>query len=1536
MPASDRPERPAQPSTPFQVGSTSRPPRSDPPPPIPGQTQAPPFHHQDSLDPSLPRVQFQTAPRPPHDRFPTDSSRNPLLDTNHLPNQGSSSLASSPSRAGAGASDPTLASLGAYNAPLGNATNSLSVGTPGALGYSASQSPFTRKKSLVRPDRARVDESDRLWNYRAHAAAMEAEGRGVAGVSSTGHYAMHGLGAPQEQNVGLRRGKSILAREEGMATETGLSMFKRGATLRRPNNPRKTSSGLEAHSGMGASEKRRLQAAAKARKEPLGPWMIYVYALTLCCPAPLLRCFGYRTKERQTAWREKVGLLGVVTCSMAAVGYLTFGFTESICGTPALRYRNGQIGGGSMIYHGYSYDFDKFEHPSAAGIEGGTNPLYDLFDAASKDGSFLFQNVNEHCLDIITPASGTGIVNDGTKMGWYFPCNLYNQWGSSAVNLTGYAEGAMCHTQTDARTQFAALKPMGPVYFTWDDLKNETRNLGVYDGSVLDFSLLNWLSSSQVSYPAVFDEIKSGNASWRGRDVTALVVSQKQQAVARCMVDVIRVGFIDSTSIGCVASDIVLYVSLVVILGVVLLRFFMAVVFGWFLSWRIGRFPNETYAERMSRSAEIENWTDDIYRPAPARYRPNVKPVKKMLPTTSRFSKGDLLKAAERGDRRGDNKYGKSPGMLGAGMRNSPPGSPGGVKSSRSSSSLPLSSFNFEGMSRSPTTDGMMGQCPFPLGDIIPQPPPDFEPFNYPLIHTFLLVTAYSESVEGLRTTLDSLATTDYPNSHKVILVIADGMVKGAGNSLTTPEIVLEMMKEFVVPPEEVEALSYVAIADGHKRHNKAKVFAGFYEYDNNTVEKSKQQRVPIMLVAKVGNDAEANDPKPGNRGKRDSQIVLMSFLQKVMFDERMTQFEYEFFNSLWRCTGVSPDRYETVLCVDADTKVFPDSVARMISCMVHDPEIMGLCGETKVANKTETWVTMMQVFEYYSAHHLSKAFESVFGGVTCLPGCFSMYRIKAPKGGDGYYVPILANPDIVEHYSENVVDTLHKKNLLLLGEDRYLTTLMLSTFPRRKMMFCPQAVCKTVVPDTFRVLLSQRRRWINSTVHNLFELFVVPDLCGVFCFSMRFVIFMELVGTLVLPAAISFTIYLVVVAIIPGTVKPTLSLILLAIILGIPGLLIVLTSRKVVYVGWMMIYLLSLPIWNFVLPMYAFFNMDDFSWGQTRKIEGDKGGAHGDKEGEFDSSHIVMKRWGEFERDRRYRNGTFSRDSTYDIVHRTGSPQRTGSNRYSVVSSVDTYISSGAGGSGTGEALFRRGSPSTSNGNSSAENSTGPRYPAQLELPAPLAAGSRAVSESSQASSADAPALPPKAFDDGYPASPEQAVLSNVRQMHDYPRYAEGGYDSDDVEREAILQQDSPRLGSHASFDSAAYPAAVYTRPGESPAPTYYSEPEVLQPQQQFGGRPQSVSPGLTERSESVSSRGTGPTHRRGVSLVDDGPVPGSQGVRVVQRQRRTSQGPGAPRSRNSLASPIEGSSPFSSPTSATPSLPPGAAPPRPHQAYD
>jgi len=70
--------------------------------------------------------------------------------------------------------------------------------------------------------------------------------------------------------------------------------------------------------------------------------------------------------------------------------------------------------------------------------------------------------------------------------------------------------------------------------------------------------------------------------------------------------------------------------------------------------------------------------------------------------------------------------------------------------------------------------------------------------------------------------------------------------------------------------------------------------------------------------------------------------------------------------------------------------------------------------------------------------------------------------------------------------------------------------------FPTFKMKFTPDAIAHTVAPDRWSVLLSQRRRWINSTIHNLCELVTLGELCGFCCFSMRFIVFFDLLGTLV------------------------------------------------------------------------------------------------------------------------------------------------------------------------------------------------------------------------------------------------------------------------------------------------------------------------------------------------------------------------------------------------------------------------------------
>ncbi|KAJ3044792.1 hypothetical protein HDV00_000669 [Rhizophlyctis rosea] len=484
-----------------------------------------------------------------------------------------------------------------------------------------------------------------------------------------------------------------------------------------------------------------------------------------------------------------------------------------------------------------------------------------------------------------------------------------------------------------------------------------------------------------------------------------------------------------------------------------------------------------------------------------------------------------------------------------------------------------------------------------------------------------LQVPCYTEGEGSLRKTIDSLALLEYDDTRKLLFIIADGMVKGQGNDLSTPELCCKILG-VDLNIQRPEAKSYFAIAEGTgpKQHNKAKVYSGLYQV--------KARAVPFILVVKVGKENEK--AKPGNRGKRDSQMILMKFLNKVHFHSPMTPLDLEMYHHIKDIIGVDPYLYEYILMVDADTEVVEDSLNRLVSSAIHDGKIMGICGETRIANEKQSWVTMIQVYEYYISHHMAKAFESLFGSVTCLPGCFSMYRIRTPEKK----IPLLIHNDIIRDYEECNVDTLHKKNLLSLGEDRYLTTLMLKNFPDYRNKFTPDALCYTIVPESFSVLLSQRRRWINSTVHNLFELLFIPDMCGCLIFSMRFIVFLDLFATLIMPGSTAYLVFLIYRSVKAET-APTISLVMLAVGYGLQVIIFIL-KREFQHIGWLIVSILAMPVFSFYLPLYSYWHFDDFRWGNTRMVAGVatnvEGLGEGEAEEKFDPKEIPMQTWEEYE----------------------------------------------------------------------------------------------------------------------------------------------------------------------------------------------------------------------------------------------------------------------------------------------------------------
>ena len=108
-------------------------------------------------------------------------------------------------------------------------------------------------------------------------------------------------------------------------------------------------------------------------------------------------------------------------------------------------------------------------------------------------------------------------------------------------------------------------------------------------------------------------------------------------------------------------------------------------------------------------------------------------------------------------------------------------------------------------------------------------------------------------------------------------------------------------------------------------------------------------------MIVKVGSAAEASSPKPGNRGKRDSQLVIYRFFHQVIFsDQKVSQWGDVLFKDIAQkmvsLVRKDPASYEYLLVADADTFIYPNGIRELVSFLEHSPSYFGVCGETKVS----------------------------------------------------------------------------------------------------------------------------------------------------------------------------------------------------------------------------------------------------------------------------------------------------------------------------------------------------------------------------------------------------------------------------------------------------------------------------------------------------------------------------------------------------------------------------------------------------------
>lgn len=85
-----------------------------------------------------------------------------------------------------------------------------------------------------------------------------------------------------------------------------------------------------------------------------------------------------------------------------------------------------------------------------------------------------------------------------------------------------------------------------------------------------------------------------------------------------------------------------------------------------------------------------------------------------------------------------------------------------------------------------------------------------------------------------------------------------------------------------------------------------------------HAIRPARALTISYIVVVKVGKPSETN--RPGNRGKRDSQVLLMQYLNRVHFDAPMSPLELEIYHQMRNVIGIDPTFYEYIFQVDADT----------------------------------------------------------------------------------------------------------------------------------------------------------------------------------------------------------------------------------------------------------------------------------------------------------------------------------------------------------------------------------------------------------------------------------------------------------------------------------------------------------------------------------------------------------------------------------------------------------------------------------------
>ncbi len=212
----------------------------------------------------------------------------------------------------------------------------------------------------------------------------------------------------------------------------------------------------------------------------------------------------------------------------------------------------------------------------------------------------------------------------------------------------------------------------------------------------------------------------------------------------------------------------------------------------------------------------------------------------------------------------------------------------------------------------------------------------------------------------------------------------------------------------------------------------------------------------------------------------REGKIVLIN-LEKNVGKKR----------ALGKAMGIA--KGEIFAHTDSDSLWEPDAIKKIVKIFENFHDVGAVSGHGRALNGDQNIFTKVQDSWMEGQFSIRKAFESIFGSVTCVSGPLAVFRKEAIYN----FIPAWENDSFLGQEFKFATDrtmtgfVLGNKTIGKRLKDKYKDSEFITkiNYPLKnwKVVYCKSAKSWTIVPDTFKRILKQQVRWKKSFIRNLF-----------------------------------------------------------------------------------------------------------------------------------------------------------------------------------------------------------------------------------------------------------------------------------------------------------------------------------------------------------------------------------------------------------------------------------------------------------------